>query len=94
MKLASIFFAASEIYFRALAQRYNKRARNTKRASIFFTASEIYFRAFAQRYNKRARNMKLASIFFTASEIYFVIHNKDSKKNGPCKKSCSARFLL
>ena len=43
MKLASIFFAASEIYFRALAQRYNKRARNMKLASIFFTVSEIYF---------------------------------------------------
>ena len=38
--------------------------------------------------------MKRASIFFTASEIYFVIHNKDSKKNGPCSFSCSARFLL
>ena len=44
MKRASIFFTASEIYFRALAQRYNKRARNMKLASIFFTASEIYFR--------------------------------------------------
>ena len=38
--------------------------------------------------------MKLVSIFFTASEIFFITHNKDSKKNGPCKKSCSARFLL
>ena len=65
-----------------------------KRASIFFTASEIYSRALAQRYDKRARNTKRASIFFTASEIYFVIHNKDSKKNGPCSFSCSARFLL
>ena len=43
MKLASIFFTASEIYFQALAQRYDKRARNTKRASIFFTVSATYF---------------------------------------------------
>ena len=58
MKLASIFFTASEsifeVYLKYLA---NKRARNMKLASIFFTASENIFEVYLKYLaNKRARN--------------------------------------
>ena len=43
MKLAPIFFTASESIFAIYGKDTNKRARNMKLVSIFFTASESIF---------------------------------------------------
>ncbi len=85
MKFTSIFYTASEVYIRALAQITNKRAENMKFTSIFYTASEVYIRAKGVNSpNKRTHNTphptnKAPNFHISSKNIIFATTLKNNK---------------